>query len=290
MTKPSFAIVGCGRLGTALARHLKAAGYPLAGLASRSLASAKETAEIVDADCYGAPMWEMTKSADVVFVTTPDGIISDASRTVVENSGIKPGAVLLHCSGAHPSTILARPEETDIHIGSMHPLQSFASKNVAGNPFEGIIISVEGAEKAMAVASQMAEDLKAVVLPLATEGKTLYHASAVVASNYLVALMQMALQFMEAADIPADKAFGVLRPLVNGTLSNIEKNGAADALTGPIARGDVETVQGHITAILARAPEFIDLYRLLGKYTVAIAEKKQGLSDAQAAKLRNILI
>ena len=289
MTKPTFAIVGCGRLGTAIAKHLMDAGYPLVGLASRSLSSAKETAELINVDCYGEPIWEMTKSADVVFVTTPDGIISDAFKTLVQNRGFKAGAIVLHCSGAHPSTILAPADTTDLHIGSMHPLQSFASKTISGNPFDGIIISVEGSNAAVAAATEMAQDLGAVCLPLATKGKTLYHASAVVASNYLVALMQMALKFMESADIPADRAFDVLKPLVNGTLSNIEKNGVADALTGPIARGDVETVQRHVTSILAQTPEFIDLYKMLGRYTVGIAEKKETLSKEQEKKLRKIL-
>ena len=289
MTKPSFAVVGCGRLGTALAKHLTAAGYPLVGLASRSLASAKETATLIDAACYGDPIWEMTKTADVVFLTTPDGIISQAFKTVLENSGFKPGAVVLHCSGAHPSTILKPSDTQNIHIGSMHPMQSFASKSVSGNPFDGIIISVEGSEKAVSIATAMATDLGAVCLPLATKGKTLYHASAVVASNYLVALMQMALNFMETAGISSDQAFGVLSPLVNGTLSNIEKNGVTDALTGPIARGDVETVQRHLTAILTQSPEFIDLYKILGRYTVNIAEKKQTVPRDQITKLRKIL-
>ena len=289
MTKPSFAIVGCGRLGTALAKHLTTAGYHLVGLASRSLSSAKETAALIKVDCYGEPIWETTKSADVVFVTTPDGIITEVFKLIVENNGFKPGAVAVHCSGAHPSTILSALAVQDIHVGSMHPMQSFASKTVPGNPFEGIIISVEGSEKAVSIATDMAKDLGAVCLPLATKGKTLYHASAVVASNYLVALMQMALKFMETAGIPPDQAFGVLKPLVNGTLSNIEKNGITDALTGPIARGDTETVQRHITSILTQIPEFIDLYKILGRYTINIAEKKQTVLGDGLMELRKIL-
>ena len=149
MEKPGFVIVGCGRLGTSLGKHLLRAGYPLLGLASKSLSSAEETAKIIGTDLYCDKAWEITKGADVIFLTTPDGVISDACRTLVENKGFKKGAIVLHCSGAHPSTILSADEKSGVFIGSMHPLQSFATKEIEGNPFSGIIISVEGADKAV---------------------------------------------------------------------------------------------------------------------------------------------
>ena len=289
MEKPGFAIVGCGRLGTALGKHLTTAGYPLTGLASRSISSARETAEIIGTSDFGEPMWEMTGSADVVFITTPDGMISEAFTRIKKHGGFKPGSVVMHCSGAHPSTILQRGGDPEIHIGSMHPLQSFASKNVMGNPFAGIVISVEGSPKAVSIACAMADDLGARCLTIPTEGKTLYHAAAVAASNYLVTLMHFAVRLMETAGIPSEEAFGVLKPLIDGTLSNIEKAGISRALTGPIARGDTETIQRHNTAILARVPEFIDLYKTLGRYTVEMAGRNEAITREQARALGKLL-
>jgi predicted short-subunit dehydrogenase-like oxidoreductase (DUF2520 family) len=289
MTKPSFAIMGCGKLGTAMGKHLLSAGYPLAGITSKSPSSVEETARIMGTDKYGKPPWEITKTADVVFITTPDGIISEACKTLVENKGFKKGAVVLHCSGAHPSTILSFAEPSGVLIGSMHPLQSFASKKLSGNPFNGIIISVEGADKAVTAATKMATDLGATCITIRTEAKTMYHASAVVASNYLVTLFDLAIKFMETAGIPGKEAFNVLKPLVDGTLSNIEKAGIPQALTGPIARGDIETVQGHIDAIIAWKPELITLYKILGRHTVDIAEAKGGLTEDTINGLNKLL-
>lgn len=289
MTKSSFAILGCGKLGTALAKHLKAAGYELAGLTSKSAASAEETARIVGTEKYGQPPCKLTVNADVVFITTPDGIISDACKELVLHKGLKNEAVVLHCSGAHPSTILSSAKDAGYFIGSMHPLQSFASKQLSGNPFDGIIISVEGTDRAVAVAKEMATDLGANCITIRTDAKTLYHASAVVASNYLVTLIEMAVKFMETAGIPAKEAFLVLKPLVNGTLSNIEKVGIPEALTGPIARGDAQTVKEHIAAIISRRPDLIDLYKILGRYTVDIARDKGGLTDEQIKALMKLL-
>lgn len=289
MEKPSFAIVGCGRLGTALGKHLSRAGYPLIGLASRSLSSIEETAGIIGTDKISETPWEITRNADVVFITTPDGVITEACKNLTEKNGFKKGAVVLHCSGAHPSTILSFAEKAQTTTGSMHPLQSFASKDLEGNPFAGIIISVEGADEAVTIARQMAEDLGATCLTIPTSAKTLYHASAVVASNYLVTLIDLAFKLIRTAGISSKDAFSVLKPLVDGTLSNIEKVGIPDALTGPIARGDAETVHRHIADIMKKTPELASLYKILGLYTVDIAEAKGTLGDDAVKALRDVL-
>ncbi len=285
MKKPGIAIVGCGRLGTALGKHLTEAGYPLTGLVSKSLLSAKQTADIIGTDKYGVFAWDLTRQADVIFITTPDGVITDACKSLVENQGIKKGAVVLHCSGAHPSTLLSDAEKTGAFIGSMHPLQSFASKTVAGNPFKGIIISVEGSEKAVMTGRQIAGNLGATCIAIPTDAKTLYHASAVVASNYLVTLLDFAFALMGTAGISPVDSFQVLKPLIWGTLSNIEKAGIPEALTGPIARGDAETVERHLAAIIEKKPAFLALYKTLGLHTVEIAKTKGTLSDERVAAL-----
>ncbi len=289
MKKPSFAVVGCGRLGTALGKHLLNAGYPLAGLTSKSLSSAKHTAEIIGTNKYSEVPRDITRSADVVFITTPDGIIGDACKTLAENDGFKNGAVVLHCSGAHPSTILSSAEKSGAFIGSMHPLQSFASKDIEGNPFQGITVSVEGTDNAVTIAEKMAVDLGATCLTIPTEAKTLYHAAAVTACNYLVTLFDLAFKLIEKAGISSDQAFKVLKPLIDGTISNIEKVGIPEALTGPIARGDTETVQRHMTAIISQTPGLLPLYKTLGFYTVDIAAAKGTLTEFAVQELRKIL-
>ncbi|MFO7964609.1 MAG: Rossmann-like and DUF2520 domain-containing protein [Desulfobacterales bacterium] len=289
MEKPNFTIVGCGRLGTALGKHLSMAGYPLKGLTGGSLRSIQETARIIGTDKIYEVPWEISRTSDVVFITTPDGVITRACRTLAENNGFKEGAIVLHCSGAHPSTILQPAQKAKAMIGSMHPLQSFASKTTAGNPFAGIIISVEGVDTAVNVARRMADDLGAKCLTIPTASKTLYHASAVVASNYLVTLLELAFKLIGTAGISPDEAFGVLKPLVDGTLANIRKTGIPEALTGPIARGDMETVGRHVTEIMEKIPETAPLYGLLGIYTINIALEKGTLNKDAAKALQKVL-
>ncbi len=285
----SFAIVGCGKVGKALGKFLVAAGYDVAGVSSKSLSSAREAAKLLRTDrCSDVP-WKITPAADVVLITTPDGAIADTCGRIAENRGFKTGAVVLHCSGALPSTILAPARDCGAFTGSMHPLQSFASDLFDRNPFEGIIMAVEGEPKALVIATQMANDLGAVCLAIKTEGKTLYHAAAVAASNYLVTLMSMAFKLLDAAGISGASAFDVLKPLIDGTLANIKAVGIPQALTGPIARGDVVTVKNHLSEIASRTPELMELFKTLSRYTIDIARAKGSLSEINAELLKDVL-
>ena len=287
--KKSCAIVGCGKVGSTLARLMVHTGYDLAGLASKSLSSAQKTAEKTNCEVFSTVPWEVTPSADVVFITTPDGKIEETCMRIAENSGFKRDAVVLHCSGSLPSTLLSSAKSNHAHTGSMHPLQSFAAVGDVGNPFEGIIVAVEGEAEAVQAARTIAGALGGNCLTIKTEAKMLYHASAVVASNYFVTVQNLAVQLIKEAGIPEEDAFEVLGPLVKGTLSNIEKTGTVKALTGPIARGDVETVEDHVAAIQARKPDLLQLYKTLGRYTIPIAAAAGGLSDEDGRQLAKIL-
>ncbi len=287
--KPNIAIVGCGRVGTALAVWLHRAGYPVAGLASRRLVSAETAAGFIgNPPCSQQPE-KITAGADVVFLTTPDGSIESVCRQIAEAGGFRPGSVVLHCSGAQPSTILAAAREKEAWIGSMHPLQSFAAPSLDRNPFAGIIVSVEGDDPALAAAERMAADLKARGQRIRTEAKTLYHAAAVVASNYLVTLLDLAFTLLRGAGVAPEDAHGVLRPLIDGTLANVARIGPPAALTGPVARGDAQTVADHIEAIGAMAPQALALYRALGAATVDVAETGGHIDAARAAALRRLM-
>lgn len=285
--KPSYAIIGCGKVGKALGKQLAEAGYRPAGFASRSLSSAKKTAEIagVPDRCF-EKTWEAAKSADIVFITTPDDAVNETCGVISGHSGFADNAVVLHCSGALSSTELASAKSagavTGIATGSMHPLQSFAVEK-PDNPFRGIMMAVEGDVEAVKRAREIARDLEATPFTITTEGKILYHAAAVVASNYLVTLMDLAVKLMAASGVKQSEAFEILKPLISGTLSNIETTGIPDALTGPIARGDVNIVEKHVRAIGLLSEEMARYYSMSGVETIKVARKKGTLS-AEAAK------
>jgi predicted short-subunit dehydrogenase-like oxidoreductase (DUF2520 family) len=287
--KSSFVIIGCGRVGTALGKYLAGCGYPAAGFSSRSLDSAKRAAMTAGvADKYFNNPWAAARQADIVFITTPDGAIADVCRELASNNGFRDGSVVLHCSGALPSTILASAKTHGVYIGSMHPLQSFAVDRPM-NPFDKIMMAVEGDPEAVHAAQSIASDLGAIPFVIRTEGKTLYHAAAVVASNYLVTLMSLAFKLIGGSGVKESEAFNILYPLVKGTLTNIETAGIPQALTGPIARGDAKTVSAHISAIEDLEPDVLLLYKTLGRATIQIAKAKGTLSEDAAREILKLL-
>ncbi len=284
--KPSFAIIGCGRVGTALAKFLSAAGYAAAGFSSRTIDSARRASEIAGAkDAVFAHPWDATVNADVVFITTPDQFIGETANNIADHAGMKAGALAFHCSGALPSTEIDALKSCGAGIGALHPLQSFAAMDMEKNPFSGIRMAVEGEPAAVEMARRIAGDLSAEPFEIRTEGKILYHASAVVASNYLVTLMHLARELMVASGVAPSEAFSILKPLVMGTLENIESAGIPAALTGPIARGDIETVMRHLLDIGEKTPELLSVYRMLGRQTIGIALARKTLSGADAERL-----
>lgn len=286
---PDVVVVGCGKVGGSLAIQLKRLDWPIRGLASRRLSSARALAdELGSARATDIP-WEITPGAGVVFITTPDGAIGPVCNAIARNKGFTPGTTVLHCSGAHPSTLLATAAEAGAAAGSFHPLQAFAAVVRDRNPFSEIIMAVEGAPLAVKTAEHMAVALNAIPLRLKTEGKTLYHAAAVVASNYLVSLVDVALEMLTTAGIAPENAFSVLAPLINGTLANIAGTGTTEALTGPIVRGDAETVALHMDALRQQLAHLLPAYRSLGQQALRITLRKGHIPDETLAALERLL-
>jgi predicted short-subunit dehydrogenase-like oxidoreductase (DUF2520 family) len=265
---PQFAVIGPGRVGAALARCLVGAGWALCGVAARSEASARRAVEWIGAGRACRDAAEAAGSAPLVLLTVPDRAIEPVARSVAHD--LREGSVVLHASGALSSDVLAcaRPAAA---VGALHPLQSFASPEQALEILPGSCLCFEGDEAAGRVAEQIAAVLGGPLVRIRPEAKALYHAAACVACNYLVALEAAAVAMLERAGIPRDKALPMLLPLVRGTVANLEQLGLPHALTGPIARGDWETVQSHREALASQLPELLDLYGVMEKETAKLA-------------------
>jgi len=286
---PRFAIIGAGKMGTALARLLSQAGYGFIGAASRSLDSARRACELVGAGEPTTDAPALTRSAGLVLLTVPDDAIARVCRELAAASAFGEGAVVAHCSGAYDSTVLAPARACGASVGSMHPLQTLATVEQAMQALPGSFCCVEGDPHAASVLSDVARAFGGRVMSIPTEGKPLYHAAAVTACNFLVALVEAALKLDEAAGIGRAEALQSLMPLVRATVDNIERVGIPQCLTGPIARGDVETTGRHLRAIGQAAPDLLPLYRALGLQTVEVALAKGTLPRERAAELREML-
>ena len=284
-----FVIIGAGTVGRALARLLAEEDYEFLGAAGRTIESARAACSFAGTGRATTDATELTRQADLVFITTPDDAIGAVCAHLGRARALRGDAVVAHCSGALPSTVLGDARSCGAHVGSLHPLQTFASPEQAAGLLPGSWCCIEGDDLAVEVLEGVALSLSMHVLRIRTESKPLYHAAAIVACNYLVALQNAALKLAAAAGIERADALHALLPLIAGTVNSIETLGIPAALTGPIERGDVETVRRHLEAIAGHAPGLLDLYRVLGREAVEVAVDKGSLTQAQAEAIRDLL-
>lgn len=285
----SFAIIGAGKVGTALGVLLKDQGYQPVGVASRSFASARKLAEQLQTTAYKDAA-EAAEAADLVFITTTDREIEAVAGLLARKGVCRPGQTIIHTSGALPSDIMASVRQQGAFAVSVHPLQSFASVESAKENLPGSCFSLEGDEQALPGVIEVVNALQGRYFVIKAEDKPLYHAAAVVASNYLVSLVHLSSTIYQRLGLDEEQAMDALFPLIQGTLNNIARSGPAAALTGPVARGDGTTLKGHMKALQQMDWRVREAYRSLGLYTVGVAMENDSITANEGAALSNIFL
>lgn len=281
----SLGFIGAGVVGSALARLLAGAGYPVVGVASRRSEAAKDLAALLPGCLPCSTPQEVAARAKLVFITTPDEAIAPVATQVLW----RPGQRVVHCSGALPLAILEPARQSGALVGGLHPLQSLATLEEALANLPGSTFAVEAESPLWEELVAMVEALGGRWLRLRGEDRALYHAAAVLASNYVVTLAHLAAELLAPLEDTPQRAATALLPLLRGTLCNLERVGLPHALSGPIARGDVATVRAHLEALQQRAPDLLLLYRELARHTLPLAEAKGKLAPERAQELRLLL-
>lgn len=288
MDKPSVAVIGAGALGRVLARRLKACGYRVAAVLSRTVARAKALAAAVDAPVASAALADLPAPVRLVFCCVPDDAVGVVARGLGPVRPDWSGTVVAHTSGALPAAALYNLGEQGASLLSFHPLQTFVATSLP-NAFEEIYIALEGEAGAVALGARVAADLGARSITLAAEAKARYHLAASMASNYLVTLMALVGEILAGIDIDRRQGAALMRPLVEGTWRNLAVQLPEDALTGPIARGDRRTVETHLDALDEHMPHLIPVYVALGTEAVRVAVRSGRLAPEAAQPVLDAL-
>jgi len=294
MTMKTVAIIGAGRVGSSVGYLLNRAGYAVLSVAARTTASAEKAAAFIGAGKATTDVVQAAAGVEVVFITTPDRAIREVCATIAAAGVLRPGAIVIHMSGAHSLGLLDAAKSVGTDRAVLHPLQSLASNEQGVRTLPGSYFRIEADETAQVAAREIVKALGGIelVMPKWSSDKdsaALYHAGAVAVSNYFVALVHYGLKFYEALGADKQEALKAVLPLIKGTLHNIETLGIPDALTGPIMRGDTETVQDHLEAMRKRTPELADLYKALAIQTVSVARDRGSITQDTAKDLLDLV-
>ena len=286
MSTSAIGFIGAGRSGTALATALARASYPVTFIASRTFDHAQALAKGLRGAVAYPNLQQVADRCDIVFLTVPDDTIASVCRSIEW----RPETQVIHCSGAHSLEPLEHARESGAAIGAFHPLQSLPAGGYTPDVFRDVSFAIEASTDALKEnLSQMAHDLGGRCIEVKGADKPLYHASAAMASNYLVALLGDAAKLWESFGLSRETGLNSLLPLVKGTMDNLQGIGFPDALTGPIARGDVDTIRIHLQALKASQPDIIASYAAMGRRTVALGLEKGTLSNDAAQAIRKLL-
>jgi predicted short-subunit dehydrogenase-like oxidoreductase (DUF2520 family) len=286
--KLPLSIIGCGKVGQTLGRAWSAAGWPIMGVTCRTLEHAQEAAAFVGTNAT-TDNASAASLAEIVVITTADSDVEAVTRSMADGGAFRPGQVVLHTSGALMLAALDAAAHAGAAVGSIHPLRSFAAAGPDPQTLEGTVWGVTVTEGARQTAFALVEGTGGHPVEVDDADRVMYHAAATVASNATVGVLAFAMALLEAcgfADVEAKRA---LAPLAAGTLANIEQLGPVDALTGPIVRGDVDTIARHLAALDGKDPLWGARYRDLGRLVLDVARKRGVLAAATDAALARLL-
>jgi predicted short-subunit dehydrogenase-like oxidoreductase (DUF2520 family) len=270
------AVIGAGRLARALLPLLGPAGHPVVAVADGRRARAADVG-----------------AARLVLLAVPDRAIAEVAARLARRAIDWRGRVVLHHAGALGLSPLAALARRGAGVGVLHPLQCLGTDAAAAADLvRGSRARIEGDRAGRAAAARLARGLGLVVLPIdpTPASRAAYHAAAALASNDLVALLDLAAELLVSAGVSRHAARRALLPLARGTLCQLEAADLAGALTGPAARGDVPTLRAHLERLAQGSPEGAEVHRLLSGRLAAAAQGLGALSACDADRVRRLRV
>ncbi len=261
--KATITLIGAGNLAQALGPALRAAGYKIDAVAGRANAKSRKRAGAL-ARKLGAQqiaLEDARPDSDIIWICHTDDVLANTAKWLAHKPGWK-GKIVFHSSGALTSEVLSPLKRAGASVASLHPMMTFVpgvSPKMQDVPF-----AVEGDKRAVAAARKMVKNLGAEAFTIQKAAKPLYHALGSFSSPLIIATLVTAERVGRKAGLSASQTRKVMGPILRQTLKNYQENGAAAAFSGPIKRGDLNTVRRHLKE-LRRVPAASEVYRALVK-------------------------
>lgn len=278
-------VVGAGRVGAVLAAALREAGHEIAAVAGESHASRTRIDTLLPGVRVDKPT-AVSRACDLLLLTVPDDMLSNVVTMLAASGAIREGQYVVHTSGKHGLAVLQPAADAGAHVLAMHPAMTFTGTDVDLARLAGCVYGVTANPDTEDLAAKLVADLRGRLLRVEEDRRALYHAGLAHGANHLVTLVSQAMDLLR--DSGADDPAATLRPLLTAALDNALEYGSA-ALTGPIVRGDVETVRAHLRDIAANRPATLESYVAMARATANQAVVDGRLLPIRAAKLVGVL-
>jgi predicted short-subunit dehydrogenase-like oxidoreductase (DUF2520 family) len=254
-------------------------------VASRDASRRERFRALVEVSRVFADPEPMLDEVELIILAVPD----DAIGPLAGSLRMYGGQAMIHTSGALGAEVLAPAMAAGTQIGAFHPLVSFADTERAVEALHGAAIAIEGDDQLASMLAGMAEALGGVPVRLAPGSKAAYHAAAVLAAGGFVALLDAIAELGRVAGLDEAGSLAIYGPLIEGTLGNARALGIREALTGPMTRGDVGTLEAHLETLRRHAPGVIALYVAAAGREIDLAVARGALAPEDATKMRAVL-
>ncbi len=278
-------VVGAGRVGAVLSAALRAAGHEVVAAAGESAASLHRIETMLPGVPVAKPT-DVARSCDLLLLTVPDDMLENVATTLVGAGAIRAGQVVCHTSGRHGVAVLDAVTAVGARPIAMHPAMTFTGTELDLERLSGCVFGMTAGDGERELAEGLVADLDGIALWVPESKRTLYHAGLAHGANHLVTLVSQAMELLAASG--AEDPAATLRPLLSAALDNALASGDA-ALTGPIVRGDVRTVQAHLDDIAESAPATIPSYVAMARATADRAVLDGRLLPIRAARIAGML-
>ncbi len=279
---PVIGIVGAGAVGTALGVALARAGWTVGAVSSRSAERRERFRSLVPGARAFAEATALLDDVELVILAVPD----DALPGLAASLRMYSGQAMIHTSGALGADVLEPAMAAGTQVGAFHPLVAFADTELAVSALQGATIAIEGDDQLAALLARMADAIGASAVRLAPGTKAAYHAAAVLAAGGFVALLDAIAELGAVAGLDESGSLAIYGRLAEQTLENARILGISRALTGPIPRGDIGTLDRHLESLRVHAPSVLPLYVAAGAREIRLAEERGVLAPEVVAAMR----
>ena len=274
-------VVGAGRVGAVLSARLRAAGHEIVAAAGESDASRHRIATLLPGVHVDKPS-AVARASDLLLLTVPDDMLPNVVSVLAASGALHEGQYVVHTSGRHGLAVLEPALAVGARTVALHPAMTFTGTALDLDRLDGCVFGLTARTDERVFAEGLVADLGGRPMWVPEEMRTLYHAGLAHGANHLVTLVTEAMELLAAAG--SDDPAGTLRPLLTAALDNALEQGDA-ALTGPIVRGDLNTVRAHLDEIALSAPQALASYVALARATLARA-----VTDGRVVPIRAMTI